>query len=157
MNDISGSVDLASRATAFVGGRLDVQQVVEHYTAGKISVVPIVIRNPFDRQIAILDVVVPNSTFVRVEMRPIRETGNENRAPSSPPKTSEFSSAILRTVAKIGASISFAGLELYRITPNTQRRKLNINAEAGATVSTTWRTKTLRRSTSSPRKTLRSR
>jgi hypothetical protein len=134
MDNIAGSADLASRASASVGGRLDVQQVVEHYTAGKISVVPIVIRNPFDRPITILDVVVPNSTFVRAELRPDRTPGKATNAPPTQPKSSEFGSAFLNAVANIGASFRFAGLELYRITPETDRRTLNINAEAGATV-----------------------
>jgi len=142
MNESTGAItSLSSSTPVFVGGRLDVQQVVEHYTAGKISIVPVVIRNPFDKAIEILDLVVPNSTFVRAESRPVktvqlRDDGLEETT-NTPDGRSSFGHNIIAVLSRIFASISgitIGPFELYRVTPKSSGRILNIRAQEGSTV-----------------------
>lgn len=114
------------------GGRLDVQQVVENYTAGQISIVPIVIRNPFDRPVTILDIIVPNSTFVRAEKQPLRHALEEKEKSNA--AWAEIAQKVFRSMEISWFGFRIASPELYRVEPQRQGREVNISAKPGSTV-----------------------
>jgi hypothetical protein len=132
---VSGS---AKAAVTYVGGRLDVQQVVEHYTAGRRSIVPIVIRNPFEHPISVRDIIVPTSTFVTAEPR-VRRTQNGKKIADTEPKErasvrGTFLDRVVHFAVQAAAGVSFDAPELKRVSPGRTGSELNILAQEGAKI-----------------------
>ncbi len=140
MDQTTGQAPHKAAAVTYVGGRLDVQQVVEHYTAGRRSIVPIVIRNPFEHPITVRDIIVPTSTFVTAEPRSRKGKQNSAPAEAEPARKSSFWPVVqaiidaVLPIVGIASGISIDAPELYRVSPRSSDKSLNISAEAGAKV-----------------------
>jgi len=119
-------------------GRLDVTIPDEAYEAGSISTVRILIRNPFDEPVEVLEIMGPRSSHIQEAQREYfsqTESQNANKAidkevPLS--KTTALTEKIWRSLSgMVFSSISFGGIEIE--LPNS-KKTLNIRAEPKSTI-----------------------
>lgn len=116
-----------------VYGRLDVTVPEAVYEAGKISTVTILLRNPFDQPVEILEIQGPRSSHVREVSKGYRISENEkiSVSPQSRRKLSWFQ-LLLQRIAKISITeVAFSGIRAE--FPATSQ-ELNINAHPNSEI-----------------------
>ena len=127
---------MENESTATVYGHLDVSIPEAIYEAGKVSNVRILLRNPFDEPVDVLNIQGPRSPHLQEISDPAKTTShsedNSGSAEEDIVKPQNFWSRLLRTFTALTVvDISLGGIQME--FPRTDNA-LNIKADKNATV-----------------------